>query len=434
MELPSKKDIDEYDGVFKNYESILIGENPTKVQWALYPMYKNSQTDGTLYWRIGFDGLTNELVTEHGYEITSTGKRGKLQVDRLKLYTNNLHKNIIDKALQDTLKGYNDKYKEGYSDENGLTIAYHGAQLANKYPIPGQKNEKGGEIKNPLKTYNFARGIAVQGKLDGIRARIWRIDGKVTILSRENNPHPWLDTYIRPELDILFNYLPLGIGLDCELYNRDITFNVLTSVIKTFKTKHPRNDEIFCYIFDLILLDTPLEKRIEILDNGFNNAVSMGRDGIPFNRLKKLPQLILYDETKIEYYHDEAVKMGFEGIIIRKMQGKGLALTKKQIEETWYKPGRNNNLLKVKKFIDEEGIVIDMVPGEGRESNLANLIIKDSRGNTFPVRPRGSFDEREKWLTNKTKYIGKKYTFRYFELSDYGVPRFPVGIAFRDYE
>ena len=431
MEFPSKKDIGEYEGIFKNYESILIGENPTKIQWALYPMYKTSQTEGILYWRIGFDGLTNELVTEHGYDITSTGKRGKLQVDRLKLYTNNLHKNIIDKALQDAIKGYDDKYKEGYSDESGISISYPGAQLANKYPIPGQKNEKGGEIKNPLKTYNFTRGIAIQGKLDGIRARIWRINGKVLILSRENNQHPWLDTYIKPELDILFNYLPQGVGLDCELYNKNITFNVLTSIIKTYKTKHPGNDSIFLYIFDLILLNTPLEKRIEILSNSFN----MVNKEHPFERLKLLSHIIIYDETKIEFYHDEAVKSGFEGIIIRKLLGPvGIKLTQKQIEETWYKPGRNNNLLKVKKFIDEEGVVIDIVPGEGRESNLANLVIKDIRGNTFSVRPRGNFEEREKWLINKDKYIGKKYTIRYFELSEYGVPRFPVGVAFRDYE
>jgi hypothetical protein len=31
-------------------------------------------------------------------------------------------------------------------------------------------------------------------------------------------------------------------------------------------------------------------------------------------------------------------------------------------------------------------------------------------------------------------YVGKKLTVRYQELTDEGLPRFPVGVAFRDYE
>jgi DNA ligase-1 len=35
---------------------------------------------------------------------------------------------------------------------------------------------------------------------------------------------------------------------------------------------------------------------------------------------------------------------------------------------------------------------------------------------------------------NGSEYVGKKLTIRFQELTDEGLPRFPVGIAFRDYE
>jgi DNA ligase-1 len=35
---------------------------------------------------------------------------------------------------------------------------------------------------------------------------------------------------------------------------------------------------------------------------------------------------------------------------------------------------------------------------------------------------------------NGGEYVGKMLTVRYQEMTDIGVPRFPVGIAFRDYE
>ena len=37
-------------------------------------------------------------------------------------------------------------------------------------------------------------------------------------------------------------------------------------------------------------------------------------------------------------------------------------------------------------------------------------------------------------LQSGKKYIGKKLTVRFQELTDDKVPRFPVGITFRDYE
>ena len=90
--------------------------------------------------------------------------------------------------------------------------------------------------------------------------------------------------------------------------------------------------------------------------------------------------------------------------------------------------------MKVKEFFDEEGSIIEVSDGEGREKGLALFNVRNNTGKLFNVRPKGNFSQRAFWFTHPEECIGKRYTYRYFELTEYGIPRFPVGIAFRDYE
>ena len=57
-------------------------------------------------------------------------------------------------------------------------------------------------------------------------------------------------------------------------------------------------------------------------------------------------------------------------------------------------------------------------------------------GGTFACRPCGTREERQELFLKGANYIGKMLTVRYQELtsSEQKVPRFPVGIAIRDYE
>ena len=50
------------------------------------------------------------------------------------------------------------------------------------------------------------------------------------------------------------------------------------------------------------------------------------------------------------------------------------------------------------------------------------------------MRPRGTHEERRDLYKIAKSMVGKKLTVRFQELTEDGIPRFPVGIAFRDYE
>ena len=55
-------------------------------------------------------------------------------------------------------------------------------------------------------------------------------------------------------------------------------------------------------------------------------------------------------------------------------------------------------------------------------------------GLEFDVRPMGSQEVRSKMFKNLNNYLGKMLTIRFQGLTDDGRPRFPVGVAVRDYE
>ena len=98
--------------------------------------------------------------------------------------------------------------------------------------------------------------------------------------------------------------------------------------------------------------------------------------------------------------------------------------------------GRSKDLLKYKKFHDDEFVVIGHHEGTGAHKGtpIFECNSKSKEGKTFSVTMHGTIDSRKKMLENVQSYYGKMLTVKYQEISADGAPRFPVGIAFRDYE
>ena len=88
----------------------------------------------------------------------------------------------------------------------------------------------------------------------------------------------------------------------------------------------------------------------------------------------------------------------------------------------------------MKTFLDGEYRIVDYLEGTGNEAGCVIWGCETPDGQTFRVRPRGTQEDRKVLFQNGNDYIGKMLTVRYQELTDEGVPRFPVGIAIRDYE
>ena len=98
-------------------------------------------------------------------------------------------------------------------------------------------------------------------------------------------------------------------------------------------------------------------------------------------------------------------------------------------QDTPYEFKRTKNLLKRKEFITEEYKVVEIQEGNGNWAGYAKrFILELTDGTQFSSGVRGSQDKLAELLKNKDNVNWA--TCRYFELSNDGVPRFPVVIDY----
>ena len=138
--------------------------------------------------------------------------------------------------------------------------------------------------------------------------------------------------------------------------------------------------------------------------------------------IKHVPTKTLNSEAEVVAEQATVVADGFEGGIVRLFDGE-------------YTYGyRSYDLLKVKSFDDAEFKVTGVTNGVGKFSNCAIWVCKTKNGQEFRVTPKVTQAEKEAFLRDSDKYIGKMLTVAYFGLTDDGIPRFPVGLHFRPEE
>ena len=93
-----------------------------------------------------------------------------------------------------------------------------------------------------------------------------------------------------------------------------------------------------------------------------------------------------------------------------------------------YESGRSTTLLKVKSFHDAEARVLKHLEGSGRhKGRLGAVLVEMADGTQFSVGTGFSDAERE-----NPPAVGSLITFRYQELSEGGVPRFPSYVGMRE--
>lgn len=408
-------------------KEITYNDRPNVESWSLPPIRKISQTRGTLIWQIAFDPTNSHLIRRHGFEITPSGEPGSIRDDTVQIVTNQSGLNVQGQALLQAKKLYLDKTREGYSLGGISSDHMMQAQLACTYRpenLEGKKrsNERLIDVKE------FMRApVAVQVKIDGQRARIiLNADGKIEMISRKNVPIKWHD-HIREELMVFFLYIPEGVGLDGELIGSGI-FEDTSSKIRQKHAKHEDNEDIKFYIFDLIVPEVTLEDRIATLYKAFEKY----RQDHVNQHFFILTHSYARSHEEIDSLLKQSLDRGYEGLTIRFFAGTNP--NRSQLQKSWYRGGRNASLLKYKLFDDEEGTIIDIIDGKDSFRGMAVMVLKDPRGNILNCVSHGDESTKRSIYQNRDKYINKLYTYKYFGLTKYGIPRFPVGVRFRTYE
>ncbi|MDB5387002.1 MAG: uncharacterized protein JWM11_2648 [Planctomycetaceae bacterium] len=230
------------------------------------------------------------------------------------------------------------------------------------------------------------RGWWMSEKLDGVRA-YWT--GSI-FLSRQGNQYHAPDWFIADLPDT---------PLDGELWLGRKQFQRSVSIVRR-QDKSDHWKEIRFLIFDAPASQEPFEERLKVLrelvqKRNFKHAAL--HEHVECRNNEHLTQEL-----------ERVEALGGEGLMLRQPASK-------------YETGRSQTLLKVKTFQDAEARVVGHQPGLGRhKGQLGALLVELPNGIQFAV-GTGFTDVQRK----QPPAIGATIKFRFQELSDYGVPRFP---------
>jgi DNA ligase-1 len=253
-----------------------------------------------------------------------------------------------------------------------------------------------------------------QPKLDGVRCIASRdANGEIDLTSRQGKF--WDLPLIAKQLD---KWLPEGMVLDGEIYIHGESCQRITSLAKSAnpggKSFKPESAELEYHVYDVPTIEgddsLPWEDRCIVLNDirGGGKQIT-----VPTFRVKQ--------EKDLWNIHGEFIAGGYEGAILRADHGQYL----------W--GYRSSELLKVKEFQDGEFRVIDARDGKGKMVGCVVWVCRNNQGEgTFECTMKVPMAERHRMFKERAQYIGKMLTVRYFNLTDDGIPRFPVGIVFRD--
>lgn len=260
-------------------------------------------------------------------------------------------------------------------------------------------------------SHHIQEPFYVQPKLDGVRMLVGKHQGKLLMLSRTGKPVKHMD-HIAKELE----WLPEGRFLDGESYNHDITFEEITGMCRTSLESSASEkplDQIQFHVFDTFDLKN--------MDYQFTERLTY-LECIGSKYVKVVKTVLVSEKDEIYNWHKEFTKGGYEGVMARDPRGK------------YHLADRSNHLLKLKSFDTAEYKIVDAEAARGRDTGTVVWVCETQSGQRFSVRPRGTVDQRRNWLATKDLHIGKMLTVQYQNLTPDGLPRFPVGLTFRDYE
>lgn len=229
-------------------------------------------------------------------------------------------------------------------------------------------------------------------------------------------------------------------GLDGELIvgnpTNPLVFKNSTSFVMS--GDRVRDDWVY-WVFDDF--SAPLDHFRDRFDSVISRVDKLKHPNIRF-----VPHNYVYNEEQLNALEEMYLYQGFEGVMLRDPDG-------------IYKYGRStvkdNILLKMKRFKDDEAVIIgfeemmtnnnpkttnelgdssrsshqeNMIPA----NTLGSLTVRSKSGIIFSIGSGFTLEERKEIWDNQTMFIGGLAKYKYFAIGEYEKPRFPIYLGFRD--
>lgn len=371
-------------------------------------LYKKTSTGAIQEWRISidYDPNDNPIIVSNFGQVG-----GKIQTS---VESGIVGKNIgkknettpIQQAISQAKSTWKKQLKKGYcrSYEDGVNGVVDEIIEGGIFPMLAHTfSKQGHKIKYPA---------LAQPKLDGHRCTSQNDDGSVSMWSRTRKPInsiPHIAKALEDKRLLIFG------RFDGELYNHDYhdKFEELSSLIRQEKPAEG-HENIQYHVYDIPnpkLTNVERATQLGLLGDMYNS------DDFPIHFVETL---VVNNEEELMDAFEHFLKQGYEGCMVRNMDG-------------LYVNKRSYDLQKIKEFDDAEFKIVDVKVGtKGNMAGKAVFVCAMEDGNTFDCKMKGSLDELQKYAEQPELVFGKILTVQFQGMTKYGVPRFPVGLRFRE--
>lgn len=246
----------------------------------------------------------------------------------------------------------------------------------------------------------------VQPKLDGMRALLMHNGDTFELWSRGGK----LITTCSHLIDAANEHLQPNRLYDGELYAHGLTFEENTRLVKK---QRPETTSVLFHVFDIADTDTTFNERYGAMNVGMTRLYTC-----PL--FVNVETAFAHTEEEVDHLHSYFIQQGYEGSIIRNSEG------------AYIFGKRSKDVLKRKDFLDAEYLITGFRNGIGKFEYCPIFTCVTPEGESFEVAPRGSAEVRARMLEDAPSYVGQMLNVRYQNLTENGIPRFPVGTAVRE--
>ena len=269
-------------------------------------------------------------------------------------------------------------------------------------------------------------------KLDGIRCLIK--DGVALSRSLKPIPNKFIQAWVADKEGMIN-------GLDGELIVGSPSGQNVMQMTTSGVMSRDGEPDFKYYVFDY--WSAPSEK----WEDRLRDILSFNANGSLPDRCEVVQQVLVHNEEELLAYEKEVLAQGYEGVMLRSVDG-------------LYKYGRSTlkegYLLKVKRFMDSEAEIVDVEELQHNHNHarvgelgqtvrssekaglvggntLGALVVKDlETGVTFNIGTGFTAAVREELWAKRESLVGQIVKYKHFPTGVVEAPRFPVFLGFRD--
>lgn len=196
-----------------------------------------------------------------------------------------------------------------------------------------------------------------------------------------------------------------------EAYIPDIEQSIISGYCRDEKNQHP---DIHAVIHDILTFNdyfgnirTAYEKRYMVLQQAYSQFY--------FTEIHLPKMITAYQKEDIEYFANTVIQGGGEGVVI------------KHSKAGYHAGKRDYTLMKLKRKISYDLVVIDVQEGTGQfEGAVGALLCRYSNGRIISVGSGLTAQERKEFWQDKNKIIGRIVTVEAMRLTSSGLLREPI--------